>query len=138
MWRLPLRLSRSRKRYPVDAVFHAAVTSNRIYLVSETPLMNDSNESATAPEVLEDRWEMQKVDSLFDDLRQGAEVQHVQVRRNADGVSEDQVATLDEAQRLLHCGQAKAIQIRYRFENQSWCDTLMIESEDVRIIRTRL
>lgn len=100
--------------------------------------MHDFTESAEPPEVLEAQWDLEQVERLFDDLHQGAEIQHVQVRTTSDRGAQDRVATLGEAQGLLQGGQAKAIQVRYRFDNQNWCDTLMIEPAAVRVIRTRL
>ncbi len=100
--------------------------------------MNDSPEMAPQPDVLEAQWDLEQVDNLFEDLQQGADVQHVQVRTMSDRGSQDRVVTLNTAHELLRCGQAKAIQIRYEFDQTSWCDTLMIDSAVVRIIRTRL
>lgn len=90
------------------------------------------------PDILEAHWDMEQVDNLFEDLQQGAKVQHVQVRTTSGGATKDLAVTLGEALSLLHRGEAKAIQVRYEFDDQSWCDTLMSDSMDVRIIRTRL
>jgi hypothetical protein len=71
---------------------------------------------------------------LFDDLRLGAQVEHVQLRTsNRDGV-----ATLGEAQQAFAGGTAQAIQVRYRFEGELWCDTIMPSDPTTKIIRTRV
>jgi len=101
------------------------------------------NNETSDPEILEAEWDYEQVDALFDDLDNGAEIQHVQVRSaSSDGPANqpsqrDQAVTLREAQSLLKRGDAKAIQIRYAFDNESWCDTLMIGPNTIRIIRTR-
>ena len=82
-----------------------------------------------AQEMLDTRLELM--------LEQGAEVRHVQVRSSSAGRMEDEATNLSRARELLTAGSAKAIQIRYRFEQQDWCDTLMVGPERIRIIRTR-
>jgi len=99
--------------------------------------MNDFPETSEQPELLEAEWDHAQVDALFDDLQQGAKIHHVQVRKTAQGRPQDCQTTLDEARTLLHLGAAKAIQIRYTFDDQNWCDTLMVLPQSIRIIRTR-
>ncbi len=100
--------------------------------------MNDSPEMTPQPDVLEAHWDLEQVDHLFEDLQQGADVQHVQVRTASDKGPQDCVVTLNRAHELLRSGQAKAIQVRYDFDEKSWCDTLMCGPTGVHIIRTRL
>ena len=100
--------------------------------------MNDSPETTELPEILEAHWDLEQVTNLFEDLQQGADVQHVQVRTASDECTEDRVVTLGRARELMRNGEAKAIQIRYEFDEKVWCDTMMIGADDVRIIRTRL
>ncbi len=88
------------------------------------------------PDVLQAEWDLEQIDALFSDLKAGAEVQHVQVRTATPQQASDHATTLDDAHTLLKAGQAKAIQIRYVFEGGTWCDTLMVEENLVRIIRT--
>ena len=82
---------------------------------------------------MEAEWEREQIDALFDDLDQGA-----QVRSTVEGSTTDQAVTLRQAQELLNCGAAQAIQIRYEFEQEFWCDTLMVGVETVRVIRRNL
>lgn len=95
------------------------------------------NQPSEEPEILEAHWDHDQVQSLFDDLQAGAQVEHVQVRCMTDGKPSDRTVTLHEAQQLLETKVAKAIQIRYRFEQEQWCDTLMVLPDSVKIIRTR-
>lgn len=94
------------------------------------------SDEASNPEILEAEWDHDQVDALFDDLEKGAEIQHVQVRSKPKDGPGDRAVTLRAAQELLRSGDAKAIQIRYSFNEQSWCDTLMVGPSTIRIIRT--
>ena len=105
--------------------------------------MNDEtiHPDASHPEVLEAQWDHEQVNALFRDLDQGAEILHVQVRATSIAgpkATPDRAVTLSEAHQLFQDGVTKAIQIRYEFGGQTWCDTLMVEPEAVKIIRTEL
>lgn len=99
--------------------------------------MNDSYHTNDSPEIFEAHWDREQVKDLFNELRSGAEVIHVQVRTMSANGLENHAVTLDQAQQLLDDGGAKMIQIRYHFEGQGWCDTLMVMPQEIRIIRTR-
>lgn len=43
--------------------------------------------------------------------------------------------TLDAAQEGLANGTLRGAQIRYRYENQVWCDTLMVRPDGIRLVR---
>ena len=94
------------------------------------------DEPSPHPEILEAHWDVQQVQALFDDLSLGAQVHHVQVRTSAAGRPEDRTTSLAEARELLESNLARAIQIRYTYQDQSWCDTLMVRPESIRVIRT--
>jgi hypothetical protein len=86
------------------------------------------------PELLEAEWPPEWIVQLFSDLEAGAEVQHVQLRSRSD---QEGRVTLDQARRSFLDGAALAIQIRYQFDGEAWCDTLMPGAEMTKIIRTR-
>ncbi len=94
------------------------------------------NNESGEPQVLEAEWDREQVAALFADLQQAAQIQHVQVRAAADSNRQDGAVSLQEAHELFNSGDAKAIQIRYQFEEKDWCDTLMVGPQTVRIIRT--
>ncbi|MGI9473665.1 MAG: hypothetical protein ACR2NZ_19135 [Rubripirellula sp.] len=98
--------------------------------------MNEQDPGEPPQEVYHDDWSLEQVGQLFLDLAAGAEVEHVQIRLSADRPSADQRVTLQDASDAFHRGEATAIQIRYRFEGQVWCDTLMVRPTEVRIVRT--
>jgi hypothetical protein len=89
------------------------------------------------PELRQGELDATQLDTLFADLRQGAEVDHVQVRGGPGSPRGDRVVSLDEARQLLRQERTPAVQIRYRYDGQSWCDTLLAHPGGVRLIRTK-
>jgi hypothetical protein len=86
------------------------------------------------PELLEAEWARDQVLQLFADLTAGAQVLHVQLRTS----SSDQRASLAEAKLAFSEGTARAIQVRYRFEDELWSDTILPGNPTTKIIRNRL
>lgn len=104
--------------------------------------MTESGPNDLPQEVYHDDWSVEQIEQLFLDLAEGAEVEHVQLKRKSESGATrsdpiaDQQVSLREASDAFQRGDAIAIQIRYRFEGQVWCDTLMVREQDVRIVRT--
>jgi hypothetical protein len=92
------------------------------------------NNEDDLPELLQAEWGTDQVLQLFDDLRDGADVEHVQLRT----IEQDGTATLADAKRAFANGNAQAIQVRYRFESEMWCDTIMPGDPTTKIIRNRV
>ncbi len=92
------------------------------------------NESEPLPEILQAEWSADQVFQLFDDLRDGSDVQHVQMK----STQTDATVTLSEARDAFAVKEAIAIQVRYVFENEMWCDTIMPGDPTTKIIRNRL
>ncbi len=86
------------------------------------------------PELLQAEWGRDQVMALFQDLRDGAEVKHVQVRTS----SSDRAASLAEALQLFISGEATAIQVRYNYDDQYWIDTILPGDPTIKILRNRL
>lgn len=98
---------------------------------------DDGSESESLPEVLQAEWPRHQVLTYFGDLTAGAEVDHVQVRsRGPDGI-EDRKTTLRQAETLFTAGDAQAIQIKYRFAGEAWCDTLLPQADGAKVIRSQ-
>ena len=99
--------------------------------------MTDTDDQQQQPDVLEAYWDRDQVEALFADLKLGAKVTQVQVRTGAvSNRPQDSVMSLDEAREMLHDGVAKAIQIYYEYDGETWCDTLMPLPDTIRIVRT--
>lgn len=86
------------------------------------------------PEILQAEWAKDQVLQLFEDLSVGADVQHVQLKSD----STDATVGLAAAQTAFASGTAQAIQVRYSFEGEMWCDTIMPGTPTTKIIRNRL
>jgi hypothetical protein len=85
-------------------------------------------------EVLQAEWSFDQLLQLFSDLQAGAEVEHVQLRT----AQRDQAVSLTEAEHAFVQGIARAVQVRYRFEGELWCDTILPGDPTTTIVRTRL
>ncbi|MCA9214765.1 MAG: hypothetical protein KDB27_16955 [Planctomycetales bacterium] len=88
------------------------------------------------PEVFEAYWGRDQVDALFTDLERHAKVTHVQIRTLSDSQPRNSTVTLECAREMLDDSHVKAIQIHYEFDGDSWCDTLVLMPESIRIVRT--
>lgn len=86
------------------------------------------------PEILQAEWAKDQVMQLFTDLAAGAVVQHVQLRT----LRGDSTVQLIDAEAAFAADQAEAIQVRYVFEGEAWCDTIMPGDPTTKIIRSRL
>lgn len=102
---------------PHDAIVHAP---DRLREAAGTPIIDPDQQPCMMcddfPCIAACEPNVQQVDKLFEDLQQGAEILHVQVRTVSDDGLQDRVVTLNKAHELLRSGQAKAIQVRYTFD----------------------
>ena len=92
------------------------------------------NPEPPLPEILQAEWNRDQVLALFADLAAGAEVRHVQLRTE----SADATVTLPAAEAAFVSGHARAIQVRYFFEDEFWSDTIIPGDPTTKIIRNRL
>jgi len=78
----------------------------------------------------------QTLAALVRDLNECAEIDDVMLKGDNRFVpGAQQNVSLDEAVLKLHSGEVHGVQVRYRFEGRSWCDTLMSTGDGVRLIR---
>lgn len=101
------------------------------------PAGSPAAEPLELPELCQGELDAAQLDALFADLRQGAEVSHVQVRGGPGSPRGDRVVSLEEARQLLREERTPAVQIRYRYDGQLWCDTLLARPGGARLIRTK-
>jgi len=89
------------------------------------------------PQVMAGELDRDRVEALFADLAEHAEVAHVQVRERsgAGGPPRDRKTTLDDARAMTLDGSAAAVQIRYRYQDRDWCDTILRRSGALRLVR---
>lgn len=103
-------------------------------MTSKKLTLEDLENNEPLPEILEAEWAKDQVMQLFADLSAGADVQHVQLK----STKTNGTVTLDEAVNAFAADQAQAIQVRYVFEGEMWCDTIMPGDPTTKIIRNRL
>lgn len=103
-------------------------------MTTEKLSLDDLENNTPLPEILQAEWAKDQVLQLFADIAAGAEVQHVQLK----SASTDATVQLSVAEAAFAADQARAIQVRYIFEGQLWCDTIMPGSPTTKIIRNRV
>ena len=85
------------------------------------------------PDVLEATCDRHGLVRLATDLRERAEILGVKVR-DARGKSRDD-ATAADAVAMLGRGDARAVQVRYRFDGVEQVDTILATATGFRVIR---
>jgi len=75
--------------------------------------------------------------ALFRDYRDSAQIGEILLKSGPGLVAPSERPTLEQAEELLRNRGVRGIQIRYRFAESSWCDTLMSLPHGVRLIRIR-
>jgi len=100
--------------------------------------MNDAgNEALSLPPLYRGELDDATLDQLFADLKSCAEMIQVQVRSMTIGDA-DQLVALHEAERAIKSGTARTVQIRYRHQGKSWCDTLLARPAGFHLVRIQL
>jgi len=76
------------------------------------------------PDLQDTNLDTATIDTLFADLASCAQILSV-VPKAARGLVANKTISLDAARDGLQDGTFRAVQIRYRFENREWCDTVI-------------
>lgn len=76
--------------------------------------------------------------ALFDDLERHAEVLDAYLKGAATVATAAADTPLRAAQAALQTGQARGVQIRYRWGGEEWRDTLIRTDAGVRLVRARM
>jgi len=96
--------------------------------------MNDQNAMPTIPAILEGEMEAAMLEQYFADLDAAADVMHIQVRSSAQ-TGGDRAVSLEELRRLVIANDVRMAQVRYAHNGSTWCDTLIVRPESIRLIR---
>lgn len=73
--------------------------------------------------------------ALFADIAACTTVNDVQIKGGIGEHARSGAATLEDACRLVQERQVRGVQIRYRYQDQDWCDTLLVTPRGVRLVR---
>ncbi|MCA9125765.1 MAG: hypothetical protein KDB22_01725 [Planctomycetales bacterium] len=103
-------------------------------MITKKLSLEDLQNNLPLPEILQAEWAKDQVLQLFADLAAGAQVQHVQLK----SATTDAAVPLATAEAAFAAEEAHAIQVRYMFEGEMWCDTIMPGNPTTRIIRNRV
>jgi hypothetical protein len=111
---------------------HARLLSARItkFMTIKKLTLEDLENNVPLPEILQAEWAKDQVA----DLAAGANVQHVQLK----SATTDATVLLATAEAAFAADEAHAIQVRYVFEGEMWCDTIMPGNPTTKIIRNRV
>lgn len=78
------------------------------------------------------------IEQLFADLTVAVEVLSVQGKAGAGQYASAEPLTLASARERLMSGEFPGVQIRYRFEDREWIDTLLRVAHGFRLVRCRV
>lgn len=87
------------------------------------------------PDVHEGVLDAAFVQRLLGDLEACAHVHSITIKRAPEQHAEPDPLDLPSAARALFDGNARAIQVRYRHQNQEWTDTIIRSGDAFRLIR---
>lgn len=78
------------------------------------------------------------LDALFRDLAQCTQILGVIPKGAPQAYATDRGISLEAAREGLASGAFRGVQVRYRYEKQEWCDTLLATPSGVRLVRISL
>ena len=87
------------------------------------------------PDVQQAVLDADTLDALFRDLAQCTQILAVVPKTAAAGMVAERSLSLDDARAGLTSGAFRGVQVRYRYDRQEWCDTLMVTPAGVRLVR---
>ena len=89
------------------------------------------------PELNEALLDSAGLDELTSDIVTHTEILEVIVKNPGQRYAQEQSPSLDTGVESLKSGQAAGLQIRYRYEDAQWWDTIMATSDGFRLVRIR-
>lgn len=101
---------------------------------SEVPVSLDSIQ---LPPLCDAVVDIETLAQLEADLQHRTQVHSVQVKHGATRMVGESVWQLPAAFAALREGEARGVQINYRYDNHEWTDTLLRTSEGFRLVRVQ-
>lgn len=97
-----------------------------------------SNDRPITAELTEAMLEPALFERYFEDLAQFAEVLAILPKRSAQEYSGNTSDwSLEQAREAVRTGSIRGVQIRYRYQDDEWWDTLLCLPTGVRIVRMK-
>ena len=78
-----------------------------------------------------------EVAALMRDLRALTKIDEIIVKSGPGRADDAKQLTLDDAAQMLFERTVRGVQIRYRYDESLWMDTLMPVAEGIRLVRVR-
>jgi hypothetical protein len=106
---------------------------------SETPIPPPPDDPPLKlPELNMTLLDAAQVEQLLRDIEACTQITEIIPKHAARGHVPDTAAvTLAQARELLATRAVRGLQLRYRYENADWWDTLMLVGEQFRLVRIR-
>jgi len=96
----------------------------------------EPNEDAPLPELNDQVLATSELAALFRDYREcPLEEVEIVLKRGSGHVAPHVPPTLLEAEQMLLDREVRGVQIRYRYQGNQWCDTLLPVQAGVRLVR---
>ena len=87
------------------------------------------------PELTQARLDPATLDQLFIDIATCTNVIDVTAKLAATRMVPKQRLTLDDAHELIRTRGVRGVQIRYLYDGSEWWDTIIVNGDEVRVVR---
>lgn len=87
------------------------------------------------PDLHEALLDAPSIEALFEDIAQHARIVEITVRGSSQRRAQAMPPSLDDARAQLGSPECRGVQLRYDFEGKEWWDTLIPQSDGVRLVR---
>jgi hypothetical protein len=97
--------------------------------------MSAALENAPLPQLQDAHLDAETLEQLARDLASFAQVDEVLLKGGSMAMTSGKSVALAEALEALRQGRVLGVQIRYRYDGTSWCDTLLRTAHGIRLVR---
>lgn len=109
-------------------------------MAKSLPVLRDPHDANKPPDpdlppFQEARLDRDGLDCLLADLDDLTELVEIRTKSRTTGADSPAALDLLAARQALLDGQVGALQIIYRFADRTWCDTLIADGSDTRLLR---
>lgn len=87
------------------------------------------------PELTQARLDAATLDQLFIDIATCTKVIDVTAKLAATQMVPQRKLTLDDAHALIRTRGVRGVQIRYLYDGSEWWDTIIVNGDEVRVVR---
>jgi hypothetical protein len=89
------------------------------------------------PELRTAELDAETLETLLADLATYTRIDSVQLKGGSEELCREARASLDGLRQLLLDKSVRGAQVRYHYEGDDWCDTLIVTDGGVRLVRMR-